>query len=217
MEEPEKEAEELNREKAVQEESPAKQEAVGTPEESIAENEAESKKEIRGKGYLRILRNVLISLLIAAAVVVLIENYVFPVMRIYGSSMSATLVDGDIVIAHKTTELSRGDIIAFYYGSGILCKRVVGVAGDEITMDDSGTVYINGEELEEPYLKGKSLGECDVEFPITVPENSFFVLGDNRRASIDSRNTVIGCVSEEQVVGRILFCILPLPSFGRIA
>lgn len=178
----------------------------------------ESSPQKRGRvgDYLAVLRTAVISMVTAAAVVVLVAYFFFPVMRIYGSSMSSTLVDGDIVISHRTTELEPGDICAFYSGSRILCKRVIGLEGDVIEIDEKGTVFVNGTELDEPYLKGKSLGDCNIEFPFTVPEDSYFVLGDNRRESIDSRNTVIGCISKEQMVGRLLFCILPFPSFGKI-
>lgn len=164
----------------------------------------------------QVLKRVFTTLVVTAAVMTLIISYVFPVMRIYGNSMSSTLVDGDVVVAHKTTELKQGDICAFNMGGRILCKRVIGVGGDEINIDKDGTVYVNGAELDEPYLKAKSIGECDIEFPVTVPEGSYFVLGDNRRTSIDSRNSVIGMVSTDQVVGKLLFCVLPLPSFGTI-
>lgn len=174
------------------------------------------KKHSRVRDYLAVLRAVIASMVTAAAVVVLVVYFFFPVMRIYGSSMSSTLVDGDIVISQKTTELQPGDICAFYSGSRILCKRVIGLEGDVIEIDDKGTVFVNGAEIYEPYLKGRSLGECNIEFPFTVPEDSYFVLGDNRRESIDSRNTAIGCISKEQMVGRLLFCVLPFPSFGKI-
>lgn len=165
---------------------------------------------------LRIIGKVCSSLIVAAAVVVLIVNFAFPVMRIYGSSMSSTLVDGDIVIGWRTTELNQGDICAFYYGNRILCKRVIGLGGDVIEMDDKGTITVNGETLNEPYLKAKSIGDCDIEFPYTVPADCYFVLGDNRRSSLDSRNTAVGCISEEQIVGKLVYRILPPPAFGQI-
>ncbi len=191
-------------------------EQSGQEERETARGRPSYRKKRTLKEYLKMLRTVCATLIVAAAAVVLLVNFVFPVMRIYGSSMSATLVDGDIVVAHKTTKLGYGDVCAFYSGSRILCKRVIGLAGDEVNIDEDGTVYVNGKALEEPYLKGKSLGDCDVEFPLTVPENSYFVLGDNRRASVDSRNNIIGCVPREQVVGKLLFCLLPFPSMGKI-
>lgn len=201
--------------------------ALPPPEDDVIAEEAEdtrddaseeisAPKQSRTKAYLKILRTVCSSLIVAAAAVVLIVHFVFPVMRIYGSSMSSTLVDGDIVIARKTTKLERGDICAFYYGNQILCKRVIGLAGDTIVIDPDGTVYVNGEELDEPYLKGRSRGECDIEFPYIVPDGYYFVLGDNRRVSIDSRHDEIGCIAEDQMVGKLVFCVLPLPSFGTI-
>ena len=174
-------------------------------------------KKSRAKDYLAVLRNACITFLVTAAVVVLVVYFAFPVVRIYGSSMSSTLVDGDIVITRRTTKFERGDVCAFTSGNRTLCKRVIGLEGDVIEIDKNGNVFVNDVELDEPYLKGKSLGECNIEFPYTVPEDCYFVLGDNRRVSIDSRNTVIGCVSEEQMVGRLMFCVLPFPSFGKIA
>lgn len=227
----EKEMEELSREDLVQLVEELKKQNLSLQEridhleaedqesadasEDEEDDESDSPK-IGAKDYLAIVRNVCITLLITASVVVLVAYFAFPVVRIYGNSMSATLVDGDIVIARRTTKLERGDICAFSSGNRILCKRVIGLEGDVVEIDKFGAVKVNGEELYEPYLKGKSLGECNIEFPYTVPEGCYFVLGDNRRVSIDSRHTIIGCVSEEQMVGKLEFCIMPFPSFGKI-
>ncbi len=159
---------------------------------------------------------ILTVVIVTAAVAALVNTYIFPVMRIFGSSMSSTLVDGDIVIMHKTDALERGDICGFYYGGRVLCKRVIGTPGDEIDIDSAGNVFVNGEHIAEPYIKNKMLGDSDVDFPCTVPEASYFVLGDNRRASVDSRNAVIGFVSEDQIAGKLLLCVWPLPSFGGV-
>lgn len=184
------------------------------PDESLAE--APQKKRKRSRSLLRIISKVCAALVVTSAIVVLMVNFAFPIVRIYGSSMSSTLIDGDIVIALKTTSLEKEDICAFNYGSRILCKRVIGLEGDVIEINDEGAVFVNGNELDEPYAKGRSLGSSDMEFPLTVPKDSYFVLGDNRRNSIDSRNSVIGCVSKDQVVGKLIFCVLPIPSFGKI-
>ena len=205
--------EELQQKVAVLEAQLAQRES-GAAGESTAE--VLPAKHRRRRVKYRIFCDVLASIMIAAATVVLITNYAYPVMKIYGSSMGTTVVDGDIVIAKKTTTLAYGDICAFNFGNRILCKRVIGLGGDVIEMDDEGTVFVNGEVLDEPYLNGKSVGDCNIEFPYTVPKDCYFVLGDNRRISLDSRNKVIGCVSEEQIVGRLVFCILPPPSFGKI-
>lgn len=170
----------------------------------------------RAQFFKAAAKKIAVVMLVTAAAVALITTYVFPVMRIYGSSMSATLVDGDIVIMHKTAKLDHGDICGFYYGGRVLCKRVIGLPGDVIDIAPDGTVSVNGTVIDEPYIKYKSLGDGDVLFPCTVPENSYFVLGDNRRASVDSRNSVIGFVTEDQVAGDIFFCLLPLPGFGTV-
>lgn len=186
-------------------------------EEKISDSTSEQSDDLPVKGArLRILYRVFSALVTAAAIIVLMINFAFPIMRVYGTSMSGSLADGDIVIAQKTTELAQGDICVFYFGGRMHCKRVIGLAGDVIEIDEEGTVTINGTELVESYLKNKSLGQCDIEFPYTVPNDAYFVLGDNRRSSIDSRSKVIGNVTEEQVVGRLIFCIYPFLNFGKI-
>ena len=126
--------------------------------------------------------------------------------------MSPSLFDGDIVVAVKKTQLERGDICIFSKDGNFLCKRVVGLGGDKISVDENGVVSVNGEELHEPYINNKNLGKSTVEYPVTVPENSYFVMGDNRRTSIDSRSTVVGCVDARQVKGKLLLRILPTPA-----
>lgn len=174
---------------------------------------SENKKGDRGKNrrVLKVLRNVIISGLIAAVIVVLVFNLIFPVLRINGNMMGPVLFDGDIVITYKTTSLKRGDICIFQLNDSLLCKRVIGIGGDKIDMDEEGTVYVNDEALEETYLNSKSFGNTTVTFPVTVPEGCYFVLGDNRRTSIDSRHTSIGFVNTEQVVGKVLLRVLPTP------
>ncbi len=152
------------------------------------------------------------SALITFAVVILLLTYVFSVMRIYGDSMSPTLFDGDIVIARKTSLLERGDICIFSKDGNFLCKRVIGLSGDKISVDENGVVSVNGEKLDEPYLNTLNAGNNTVEYPVTVPENSYFVMGDNRRTSIDSRSTVVGCIDSRQIKGKLLIKILPTPS-----
>lgn len=110
----------------------------------------------------------------------------------------------------------RGDIIAFYYNNKILVKRVIGMPGEWVDMDENGNVTIDGEPLEEPYLTEKSLGECDIELPYQVPEGRYFVMGDHRSVSSDSRSSQVGCVSEEQIVGKLLFRLWPLDEIGPI-
>ena len=149
-------------------------------------------------------------LIVVAAVVVLISNLVFPVLRIYGTSMSSTLNEGDIVVSVKGSNFRTGDIIAFYYNNKLLIKRVIGNAGDWIDIDKDGNVYVNNELIDEPYLKEKAFGECNITLPYQVPESRIFVMGDNRSVSVDSRNTAVGCVAEEQIAGRLILRVWPL-------
>ncbi len=169
------------------------------------------KKRNRKKRLFKILAAAAVSAAVTAITVTLLVICVFPVVRIYGDSMSPTLFDGDIVITRKTATLERGDICVFSMNGRIFCKRVIGTGGDEIRIDENGVVYVNGTELAEPYLNGVSLGNSTVEYPVTVPEGSYFVMGDNRRTSIDSRNTVVGYIDSDQVEGKLLLRILPTP------
>ena len=155
-------------------------------------------------------------LVVVAAVAILVAVLLLPVLRIYGSSMNDTLNEGDIVVSIKGNDLSTGDIIAFYYNNKILVKRVIGTPGDWIDLDTDGNVYVNNVKIEEPYLMDKALGDCNIELPYQVPESRVFVMGDNRSVSVDSRNTAVGCVAEEQIVGKIVFRVWPVDTFGQI-
>ncbi len=176
--------------------------------------ESELKQENYKRRYFSVLRNTIGVLIVAAAISVLVATLWLPVLRIYGSSMTPALSDGEIVISVRTSHFEPGDIVAFDYSNKILVKRVICEAGDWIDIDEDGTVYVNGTVLEEPYLDEKALGECDIELPYQVPDRRIFVMGDHRSTSIDSRSTTIGCVSQEQIVGKIIFRIWPLTRLG---
>jgi len=156
------------------------------------------------------------TLITVAAIAVLVATLWMPVLQIYGSSMTPTLKDGNIVVSVKSVNFQSGDVIAFYYNNKILIKRVIAGPGDWVNIEEDGTVYVNNEKLEEPYLMEKALGECDIEMPYQIPESRLFVMGDHRSVSVDSRSTAVGCVSEEQIVGRIAFRVWPLNEFGKI-
>ena len=168
------------------------------------------------KRYGRALRGTVYSLAVVAAVAILIATLWMPVLQITGASMAPTLVDGQFVVAVKKSEFQTGDITAFYYNNKILIKRVIASAGDWVDISENGDVYVNGVLLEEPYIKEKSLGECNIEFPYQVPDGKVFVMGDDRAASLDSRTTAVGPVSKEQVLGRVVFRVWPLSAFGRV-
>lgn len=183
---------------------------------TVQQLEAELKREKYRGRYWKMLRGTVAVLVVVAATAVLISNLLLPILRIYGSSMSPTLVNGNIVAAVRNGTYQRGDIIAFYYNNKILVKRVIGMPGEWVDMDESGNVTIDGEPLEEPYLTEKALGECDIELPYQVPEGRYFVMGDHRSVSSDSRSSQVGCVSEEQIVGKLLFRLWPLDEIGPI-
>ena len=184
-----------------------KKRAVSLP--TIQQVETERKRYRRQRAYNKALSGTVYVLTIVAAVAVLIATLVLPVLQIEGTSMEPTLVSGDIVLLTKSTNFDRGELCGFSWNNKLLIKRVIGVPGDWIEIDTDGTVYLNGERLDEPYAEQLSIGECDLEFPFQVPQEQYFVLGDMRQNSIDSRNTLIGCVKKEQIVGKVFFRIWP--------
>ncbi len=183
---------------------------------SIELLEAELKKERYKSNYGRVLRSTVFSLLVVAAMAVLIAVLLLPVLQISGTSMTDTLHNEDIVIAVNSSKFKTGDVIAFYYNNNILIKRVIANSGDWVDIDEDGNVYVNNVLLDEPYLKEKALGECNITLPYQVPDKKCFVMGDHRSTSIDSRNSSIGCIGEDAVVGKIIFRVWPLSNIGFI-
>lgn len=166
--------------------------------------------------YGRTLTSTVYTLITVAAIAILVATLLLPILQIYGTSMTPTLQDGDIVLTVKTSKFETGDVIAFYYNNKILVKRVIATSGDWVSMDEDGDVTINGNLLNEPYVVDKSVGECNIDFPYQVPEERLFVMGDHRSVSIDSRSTTIGCISQEQIVGKLVFRLWPLDVWGVI-
>ena len=183
-----------------------------TPLPTKKQVETARKRYRRQKAYNKALRGTVYVLTIVAAVAVLIATLVLPVLQIEGKSMEPTLVNGDIVLLTKTVSFDRGELCGFTWNNKLLIKRVIGIPGDWIEIDTDGTVYLNGEKLDEPYAEQLAVGECDLEFPFQVPQEQYFVLGDMRESSIDSRNTLIGCVEKDQIVGKVFFRIWPFKS-----
>ncbi|MDI9236824.1 signal peptidase I [Streptococcus suis] len=168
------------------------------------------------KTFWETIRSTVFMLVVVAAFAVLIAVLFLPILRIYGNSMKGTLNSGDIVVSVKSNDFESSDVVAFYYNNNILVKNVIAEAGDWVDMDKQGNVYVNNQRLDEPYLANRDYSHTDIEFPYQVPENRIFVMGDNRKESIDSRNNAIGTVSNEQIVGKLVFKIWPLPELGWI-
>ena len=172
--------------------------------------ETERKRYRRQKAYNKALGGTVYVLTIVAAVAVLIATLILPVLQIEGTSMEPTLSNGDIVLLTKTTRFARGELCGFAWNNKLLIKRVIGLPGDWIEIDTDGNIYLNGEILDEPYVQQKALGECDLEFPYQVPQEQYFVVGDMRESSIDSRNSLIGCIPYDQIVGKVFFRVWPI-------
>ena len=173
-------------------------------------------REQRKASLSRTLKGTIAVLITVAAIAVLVAVLLLPVLRIYGTSMSPTLEEGEYVVSVKGSTFKTGDICCFYFNNKILVKRVIAHSGEWVDIDKNGHVYVNGEKLDEPYVTNFALGECDIDLPYQVPESRIFVMGDHRSSSIDSRSTAVGCVAEEQVVGKIVFRVWPLGHFGIV-
>ena len=194
----------------------AKKPKNGISVPSLEEIQHERKRLRRDAYYWQALRGTVSVLLVVAAVAVLVATLFLPILQISGDSMSPTLEHNEIVILLKTKDFDRGDLIGFYYQGKILLKRVIAQPEEEVVIDSDGLVYVNGELLEEPYVTEKSLGDCDLEFPYRVPGTGYFVLGDRRANSVDSRNSVVGAISQEDIIGRVCLRVWPLSKIGFV-
>lgn len=168
------------------------------------------------KGFRKTFMNTVGSLLVVAAIAVLISMLFLPVLRVTGTSMAPTMLNDELVICSKRANFQTGDIVAFYLNNKILLKRVIGTAGDWVDIAEDGTVYVNGEPLEEAYLPEKAYGECDINLPYQVPDNCIFVMGDNRSVSVDSRSSAVGSIADEYVIGKVFFRLWPWERVGTV-
>ena len=184
---------------------------------TTAQLETEIKRVRYKHKYRSVMKSTVYMLITVAAVAILVATLWLPVLQIYGTSMTPTMQNGDIVFSLKSSDFAQGDVVAFYYNNKILVKRVIAGPADWVDITEDGTVYVNGQLLEEPYVKEKALGDTNIELPYQVPDGKVFVMGDHRSTSVDSRNTAVGCVAQEQVVGKIIFRIWPFDAISQIS
>ncbi|WP_242324303.1 signal peptidase I [Faecalibaculum rodentium] len=193
-----------------------KKEIFSASQFDSADWKKEKKRILYKKKFRDTLKSTMAVLVVVAALAILAATLWLPVLRIYGNSMTPTLSEGNIVATVKTTEFQPGDVIAFYYNNKLLVKRVIAGPGDWVDLADDGTVYVNGKELEEPYLEEKALGETNIDYPYQVPEDRWFVMGDHRSVSLDSRTKAIGPIAEEQIVGKLIWRLWPFDAAGTL-
>jgi len=183
---------------------------------TIEEFRAERNRLRYNRRYKRVLRSTIYTLVVVAAVAVLVATIWMPVLQIYGASMAPTLEEGDIVVSIKGSDYEPGDLVSFYIGNKLLVKRFIAGPGQWVDIDEAGNVYVDGKLLDESYVSEKAFGDVDIELPYQVPDNRIFVLGDHRTTSVDSRNTAVGCIADEQIVGKIVFRVWPLNMAGTL-
>ena len=189
---------------------------INYKELTIDEIEKTLKKEKYKSRYIKLLLSTIYILIIVSAISAIIATLIMPVLKISGSSMTPTLKEGEIVVSIKTKNINKKDVVAFYYGNKILVKRIIASSGDWVNIDEDGNIYINDSLLNEPYITKKNIGTINIKLPYQVPEGTYFVLGDERESSIDSRNTKVGTIEENNIIGKVIFKIWPIKRIGKI-
>ena len=188
-------------------------------------NEKTQEKELEGKDALKVdLYFWLQALVMVLVALILIFTFVGRIIGVVGSSMYPTLHDGDLLLLQSIGYTPKqGDVVVltkeFDAADGPIVKRVIATGGQHVVIDyDAGTVTVDGEVLDEPYINEFMVDPgMDSIHDVVVPEGSIFVMGDNRNHSSDSRNVTLGTVNERYVLGRALWVLLPFQNFGAIA
>lgn len=182
----------------------------------LAQLQAELLREKHKHRYRRTLRSTIYALIVIAAAAVLTATIFLPVLRIYGTSMTPTVTEGQIVVSLKGSSFEQGDVVALWFGNKLLVKRIIAGPAQWVDIDSNGDVFVDGKVIDEPYITEKAYGDCNIILPYQVPDEKYFVMGDHRTTSQDSRNSTVGCISEDQIVGKIVFRVWPFPAFGSI-
>ena len=188
---------------------------LGRPSMEMLEREIA--RQDRMESHKKLLRGALTAVLCAAAAIIIVTNLWIAVLQVDGSSMNPLLSISEVVVAIRADNPERGDVAAFSSDNKVYIKRVIATGGDTVEIGEDGLVSVNGEALYEPYVASPDIGDCDMEFPFQVPPGSFFVLGDNRPVSLDSRSQRLGPVGRDQIIGKVVFRVWPLPQIGGIS
>ena len=182
--------------------------------------EADSGEELpeRNQKLWGIVYDVVATLESAVIILILLFSLVLRPAAVIGNSMLPSFNSGDrVVCLPELSGYERGDVIIISHATRkdeSIIKRVIAVGGDTVDIDFyKGTVSVNGQVLDEPYVNTPTNLSYDMTFPVTVPEGKLFVLGDNRNDSLDSRSTDIGFINENKVLGKVVFRFYP---FDRI-
>lgn len=197
--------------------------SAATPNDTIVEDDSEEEGSLTAGAITKELLSVVVNVLICFAVVFVITQFIGQRTVVSGSSMEDTLTDGDNLIVDKISyrfhDPSRFDVVVFpykYEEDTYYIKRIIGLPGEDVYIDGSGNIYINGELLDESYGTETILNSGIASSTIHLGEDEFFVLGDNRNNSTDSRFEAVGNIKGDDIVGKAWLRVYPFSDFGLV-